>query len=57
LSKLVEGNEICEYDCGHNDFPMDSDRYWQDVMGFLQGSGVLPDDDPAGEARPLAVKD
>jgi fermentation-respiration switch protein FrsA (DUF1100 family) len=55
LSRLVEGCKFHEYDCGHNDFPIDSDRYWEDVMEFLTDHDILaplPGEGQAAGASP-----
>lgn len=52
LSKLVEGCKFSEYDCGHNDFPMDSDRYWEDIDAFLRASDVISSPIPTSHPGP-----
>lgn len=41
LGDLAKRGQFCEYDCGHNDFPIDSPRYWKDIETFLRESGIV----------------
>jgi fermentation-respiration switch protein FrsA (DUF1100 family) len=42
LHALATAGVFSEFDCGHNDFPTDSDRYWNETFGFLEEHGILP---------------
>ncbi len=41
LHELAPQSTYREWDCGHNDFPFDSERHWRVVESFLVDSGVL----------------
>ncbi len=41
LLKLARNGRLIEYDCGHNDFPMETKRYWSDIEAFLQENKIL----------------
>jgi fermentation-respiration switch protein FrsA (DUF1100 family) len=43
LHELARRSTFVEYDCGHNDFPEDSERHWRDVESFLREGGILDD--------------
>ncbi len=44
LLKLARRGTLKTYDCGHNDFPITSDRYWSDIADFLRAAQII---DPA----------
>lgn len=41
LHGVAKNGLFCEYDCGHNDFPMESSRYWQDIDTFLRKHEII----------------
>jgi fermentation-respiration switch protein FrsA (DUF1100 family) len=41
LTKLSSRARLIEYDCRHNDFPIDQPRYWADLAGFLQREKIV----------------
>jgi len=47
LNKIAANSRLIEYDCDHNDFPIDSPRFRADVKQWLKTSGVLQARDDA----------
>ena len=41
LHAVAKAGLFHEFDCGHNDFPTDSDRYWRQVTEFLLDARIL----------------
>ncbi len=41
LHKIAKRSTFIEYTCGHNDFPMQSDRYWDDLTAFLRKNKII----------------
>jgi len=42
LHGMARQATFCEYDCGHNDFPIELPRYWQEIGDFLRDQGLIP---------------
>jgi hypothetical protein len=42
LHRVARGSTLSTYDCGHNDLPIDSQRFWTDIAAHLRRAGVLP---------------
>ena len=41
LHELASNSTLRWYDCGHNDFPVDSPRFWRDIVDFLNAHELL----------------
>ena len=41
LHSRLPGSTLVEYDCGHQDLPVGSERYWADISSFLWEADVL----------------
>ena len=41
LHDIAPNSQLLLYDCGHNDFPIDTDAYWQDVQSFLAANHII----------------
>lgn len=41
LAGVAKNAKIIEYDCGHNDFPMMSRSFWDDIDAFLRETNIL----------------
>ena len=41
LHEGAPGSEFISYDCGHNDFPPDWGRYWEDTRKFLDKNNLI----------------
>jgi hypothetical protein len=58
LDAIAPNSTLIEYECGHNDFPVTSPRFWQDIAHFLEANDLLPGlriletDQPADSANP-----
>jgi len=49
LHDVAKKAQFCEYDCGHNDFPIESERYWREISDFLRAHGVVAGNEPLVE--------
>ncbi len=43
LHKVARSSTLRTYGCGHNDFPIRSKRFWEDITGHLRRAGVVSD--------------
>lgn len=41
LAALAHDGKFITYDCGHNDFPIDSSGYWTQIAEFLRERGLV----------------
>ena len=41
LNRAAANAVLIGYECGHNDFPPDWDRYWAEIKKFLQGNKII----------------
>jgi fermentation-respiration switch protein FrsA (DUF1100 family) len=41
LHRVARQSTLSTYDCGHNDFPSTSSRFWNDIAAHLRRAGVL----------------
>ncbi len=46
LARIARSGKLVEFEAGHNDFPPDSDAYWDVILGFLRECGILADAAP-----------
>ncbi len=42
LHRVARQSTLSTYDCGHNDFPSTSSRFWNEIADHLRRAGVLP---------------
>jgi len=41
LERAAPNAKLLAYECGHNDFPVDSESFWSDLEAFLRANGIL----------------
>ncbi|MGM0453672.1 MAG: alpha/beta hydrolase [Thermodesulfobacteriota bacterium] len=46
LAEAAQNAELITYSCGHNDMPITSASYWQNIARFLKRAGIIPDAKP-----------